>query len=70
MIDPVTISVAVGVAGKAFEAIKKGFDRLIKKILLSKDRDKLKNLDFLSIKQLVTYYQITNSSNQKENKGK
>ncbi len=25
MIDPVTISVAVGVAGKAFEAIKKGF---------------------------------------------
>ena len=52
----------------ANKAIKKGFDRLIKKILLSKDRDKLKNLDFLSIKQLVTYYQITNSSNQKENK--
>ena len=52
----------------ANKAIKKGFNRLIEKILLSKDRDKLKNLDFLSIKQLVTYYQISNISNQKENK--
>ena len=52
----------------ADKAIKKGFDRLIKKILLSKDRDKLKNLDFLSIKQLVIYYQITNISDQEENK--
>ena len=51
----------------ANKAIKKGFNQLIKKILLSKDRDKLKNLDFLSIKQLVTYYQISNISNQKEN---
>ena len=35
----------------ADKAIKKGFDRLIKKILLSKDRDKLRNLDFLLIKR-------------------
>ena len=40
-------------------AIKKGFNELIFKILLKEDRDKLSDLDFSNIKQLVTYYQIT-----------
>jgi len=41
-------------------AIKKGFYELTEKILLSEDKDKLSDLDFSLIKQLVTYYQITN----------
>ncbi len=50
----------------ANKAIKKGFNQLIKKILLKKDIDRLSNLDFSSIKQLVTYYQITNISDEKD----
>ena len=42
----------------ADKAIKKGFDQLIQKILLKKDQDKLSDLSFDSIKQLLTYYQI------------
>ena len=41
-------------------AIKKGFNQLISKILLKEDEDKLSDLNFSLIKQLVTYYQITN----------
>ena len=44
----------------ANQAIKKGFDQLITKILLEQDIKKLSNLNFSSIKQLVTYYQISN----------
>ena len=50
----------------ANQAIKKGFNELITKILLKKDLEKLSDLKFPSIKKLVTYYQITNLS--KENK--
>ena len=46
-------------------AIKKGFKRLIAKILLKQDSDKLTDLNFSAIKQLVTYYQITNIPNKK-----
>jgi hypothetical protein len=49
----------------ADKAIKKGFDQLITKILLKDDINKLSDLQFSSIKQLVTYYQITNT-NQEE----
>ena len=49
------------------QAIKKGFNQLIKKILLKEDFDSISNLSFSAIKQLVTYYQISNISD-KENK--
>ncbi len=42
----------------ADQAIRQGFNRLITRILLKEDRDKLLDLKFSSIKQLVTYYQI------------
>ena len=43
----------------ANKAIKKGFDLLIARILLKSDEVKLADLNFTSIKQLVSYYQIT-----------
>ena len=49
----------------ANEAIKNGFDQLIGKILLKNDIAKLSGLNFASIKQLVTYYQISNISDEK-----
>jgi hypothetical protein len=51
----------------ADKAIKKGFNQLIKKILLKEDINKLSNLNFSSIKQLVAYYQITNVSDKDKN---
>ena len=42
----------------ANQAIKKGFNQLIEKILLKEDNESLNDLNFSSIKQLVTYYQI------------
>ena len=50
------------------KAIKSGFDQLIRKILLEDDVKKLSELNFSEIKQLVTFYQISNSidSNSKE----
>ena len=48
-------------------AIKKGFNELTQKILLNEDKDKLSNLDFSLIKQLVTYYQITKVKDKKDN---
>jgi hypothetical protein len=48
-------------------AIKQGFDQLLERILLIKDRDRLSDLDFFSIKNLVTYYQIINISEEKDN---
>lgn len=50
----------------ANQAIKKGFDQLIKKILLKEDLNKLSNLNFTVVKQLVTYYQISEKS-EKQN---
>ena len=49
----------------ANKAIKKGFNSLLSKILLNEDINKLSNLNFSSIKQLVTYYQVSNLSNDK-----
>ena len=43
----------------ADQAIKKGFNQLVSKILLKEDSNKLSDLDFKIIKQLVTYYQMT-----------
>jgi hypothetical protein len=48
-------------------AIKKGFDQLIEKILLKEDRNKLTDLNLPSIKQLVTYYQISKIEDEKKN---
>ena len=52
----------------ADQAIKKGFNQLITKILLKGDVDKLTNLNYREIKQLVSYYQITNIPDDKEKK--
>jgi len=52
----------------ADKAIKKGFDQLSSKILLNEDINKLAGLNFSSIKELVTYYQITNVDNEEKNK--
>ena len=51
----------------ANQAIKKGFNRLIEKILLKEDGDKISDLKFSSIKQLVTYYQISDSLPENKN---
>ena len=48
-------------------AIKKGFQKLITKILLKEDINKLSDLNFSSIKQLVTYYQRKNTLSSKNN---
>ena len=50
----------------ANQAIKKGFNELIEKILLKEDINKLSDLNFSSIKKLVTYYQISNLPNQEK----
>ena len=52
----------------ANKAIQKGFDQLIEKILLKEDVSKLSELNFSSIKQLVTYYQISSIPDE-EKKG-
>ena len=52
----------------AEKAIQKGFDQLIEKILLKEDSEKLSDLSFASIKQLVTYYQITKLSEEEDSK--
>ena len=48
------------------QAIKDGFKQLTNKILLKDDIKKLSDLNFASIKELVTYYQISNKSDIKE----
>lgn len=50
----------------ADQAIKKGFNQLIERILIKKDREKLKDLNFDQIKQLVTYYRVSNVSAKKK----
>tara|TARA_Y200000002_G_scaffold200794_1_gene165713 strand:- start:785 stop:1837 length:1053 start_codon:yes stop_codon:yes gene_type:complete len=52
----------------ADKAIKKGFDQLISKILLENDKNKVLNLNFNSIKQLVSYYRTSNVSDENKNK--
>ena len=52
----------------ADQAIKTGFNQLITKILLKEDGDKLKDLNFSSIKQLVSYYQITKPSEERKSR--
>ena len=42
----------------ANQAIKIGFEKLKKKILLSKDLRKLSQLKFSEVKSLVSYYQV------------
>jgi len=48
------------------QAIKKGFTQLISRILLEEDSRNLLNLDFDSINQLVSYYQISNTVDKKK----
>ena len=43
----------------ANQAIKKGFNELINKILLKEDVKKLQNLNFSEISQLLTFYQVS-----------
>jgi hypothetical protein len=50
----------------ANQAIKKGFSQLMSRILLEDDNRKLSNLDLPTIKQLVSYYQISNVTDQKK----
>jgi hypothetical protein len=44
----------------ANQAIEKGFKELLDKILLKEDSKKLAELKFFEIKELVTYYQVSN----------
>ena len=48
------------------QAIKKGFNQLIAKILLKEDEDRLSDLTFSSIRRLVRYYQVKNISDEKK----
>ena len=59
-----------GTASKflADKAIKSGFDQLIERILMKEDISKVSDLDFNSIKELVTYYNISRKSEQDKNK--
>ena len=43
----------------ADKAIKKAFDKLLKKILLKEDVEKISNLNFSDITDLVTYYNVS-----------
>ena len=49
----------------ANQAIKIGFNQFISKILLPKDIKKLTDLNFTTIRQLVTYYQVSNVLEEK-----
>ena len=49
------------------QAIKDGFNQLISRILLKQDVDKFSDLKLSSIKQLVSYYQVLNSSDGTNN---
>ena len=44
----------------ANKAIKKGFQKLIEKILLEDDKKKLNDLNFSKVKDLVKYYRVEN----------
>ena len=53
----------------ADKAIQKGFIQLTTRILLKEDVNKLSDLSFSSIKQLVAYYQISNITDEKNKEG-
>ena len=48
------------------EGIKKGFNEMINKVLLEKDINKLKNLNLNRIKDLVSYYQVVESTEDRK----
>ena len=50
------------------QAISKGFNELIKKVLLERDLNKLKNLSSIQINELVSYYQISDTTEDWNNK--
>ena len=68
-VDNIQLEKNVKTTNKAISdlAIKKGFQKLITKILLKEDINKLSDLNFSSIKQLVTYYQRKNTLSSKNN---
>ena len=47
-------------------AIKKGYEQLLNKILLKKDLNKILDLNFSSVKELVTYYQVSTDLNEEK----
>jgi hypothetical protein len=51
----------------ANQAIKEGFNQLLEKILLKDDLEKLSDLKFTEIKELVLYYNISNKINKNNN---
>ena len=52
----------------ADKAIIKGFTSLIERILLKEDRDKLSDLNYSSIKKLVSFYQVTKIPDERKKK--
>ena len=50
----------------ANQAVKKGFNQLLTKILLKEDVDKLSDMKLSSIKQLVNYYQVSNKYDEEK----
>ena len=69
-VNNIQLEKKTGTTNKALAdlAIKKGFNQLILRILLKEDINKFSDLNFSSIKQLVTYYQITNVDEGEENR--
>ena len=59
-----------GISSKqlADQAIKEGFNRLGKRILLNQDKLKIADLPFSSIKELISYYNISKNFKEDENK--
>ena len=49
-------------------AIKNAFKELIDRILLKDDIKRLSDISFVSIKELVTYYQVSNNKDERNNK--
>ena len=49
----------------ANQAILKGFKQLINKVLLKEDTKKLQDLQFAEVKELVNYYQVLDSADDK-----
>ncbi len=49
------------------QAIKKGFNLLVEKILLNNDKKKLSDLSFSQIRELVSYYQVFTKNEEEEN---
>tara|TARA_B100000963_G_scaffold101349_1_gene87667 strand:+ start:26244 stop:27287 length:1044 start_codon:yes stop_codon:yes gene_type:complete len=52
----------------ANQAIQKGFNQLIKRVLMKEDLPKVSGISFLDIKNLVTYYNISENTNEENSK--